>query len=85
MTSNDPVHARRARIARLAATGRRLGYGLIALAVAMFAGGLVAGFSPFVTTVVSTALAGSALLLPPSLVLGYSVRAAEREDRQSQS
>ena len=77
----DPVRQRRARVARLAAAGRRIGYGLILVAVGAFAVGVVAGFTTPVTTAVTASLAGSTLTLAPSMVAGYAVKAAEREDR----
>lgn len=78
----DPVRERRARWARWAGTGKRVGYGLIALAVVAFAVGAVAGFGPVVTTTVTAALVGSTVTLAPGIVIGYAVRAAEREDRE---
>ena len=78
----DPVLARRARIARLALAGRRMGYGLILVAVVAFAVGVAAGFTTAVTTTVTTALAASTVTLAPALVAGYAVKAAEREERQ---
>lgn len=79
----DPVLARRARVAGLAAAGRRVGYGLLVVAMAAFATGAVTGFTTLVTTTVTAALVGATLSLPPSLVAGYAVKAAEREDRRS--
>lgn len=78
----DPVRARRARIARLAAAGRTIGYTLILVAVVAFAVGVAAGFTTAVTTTVTVALAASTVTLAPSMVAGYAVKAAEREDRQ---
>ena len=82
----DPVLVRRARLARLAELGQRVGYGLIALAVVGFVVGLVIGFeNRVVTTVVTVALAATTVTLLPAIVLGFSVKAAEREDRQSRA
>ena len=82
----DPVLARRARLARLADLGRRIGYALIAMAVIGFVVGLVVGFeNRLVTTVVTLALAATTVTLLPAIVLGFSVKAAEREDRQSRA
>lgn len=78
----DPVRARRARWARWAGTGKRVGYGLILLAVAAFVVGAVAGFSTVVTTTVTAALIGSTVTLAPGIVIAYAVKAAEREDRE---
>lgn len=82
VVSNDPVRARRARWARLAAAGKRVGYGLVALSVAAFVAGVLGGFSSAVTAAVTISLLGSTVTLAPGIVLGYAVRAAEREDRE---
>ena len=78
----DPVRERRARIDRLAAAGRRLGYTLMLVAVVAFAVGVVPGFSTPVTTAVTASLAASTVTLARALVAGYAVKAAEREDRE---
>ena len=79
----DPVRVRRARWARGAAMGKRVGYGLVLLAIVAFAVGLLADFPAGTTTVVVAALAGSTLTLAPGIVVGYAVKAAEREDREA--
>ena len=82
--STDPVRARRARVARLAATAKRGGYGLFLVAVLAFVAGAVRrDFGPPVVTIVAVALGVGSLLLAPAIVIGYGVRAAEREDRRS--
>ncbi|MDQ3679755.1 MAG: hypothetical protein M3378_04270 [Actinomycetota bacterium] len=81
--AEDPVLARRAVWARVAGVGQRVGYGLIVIAVVTFGVGLVIGFeNRAVTTVVSAALAGTAVTLLPAIILGFAVKAAQREDRQ---
>jgi ABC-type transport system involved in cytochrome bd biosynthesis fused ATPase/permease subunit len=78
----DPVRARRARIAHWVELGQRVGYGLFGLAVVAFVVGFAVGFDgPFVAIVVTCLLLGS-IVLAPSIVLGYAVKAAEREDRE---
>ena len=78
---DDLVMARRARLARLAQTGQRLGYGLVGVSVVVFAIGLVMGFTAVVATIVTAALVGTTVTLLPAIILGYSVKAAEREER----
>lgn len=78
----DPVRERRARIARLVEIGQRLGYGLFGLAVAAFLAGFVWGFDGLPGTVVVTSLVVGSVVLAPSIVFGYAVKAAEREDRE---
>ncbi len=78
----DPIRARRQQVARWSLLANRIGYLFIAVAVAVFVIGFALGFTPpVVAVVVTTLLIGSALLLP-SIILGYAVKAAEREDRE---
>ncbi len=79
----DPVLARRARVARLVQWGKRIGYGLLLLAIAAFAVGAVGDFTPLLTRVVAVSMPGCTVTLAPAIVFGYAVRAAEREDRQA--
>jgi len=79
---DDPVLARRARAGRLAEAGRRVGYSLLVVAVVAFGVGVARGFDRVVTTVVTVALACMSLVLGPAIVVGYGVRAADREDRE---
>jgi hypothetical protein len=78
----DPVLARRARIARLVSIGQRLGYGLFGAAIVAFAAGAVAGYRPWLTSLIVAALVVGSVVLAPAIVFGYAVRAAEREDRE---
>ncbi|HEY2811994.1 MAG TPA: hypothetical protein VGJ03_00880 [Acidimicrobiales bacterium] len=80
--NDDPVRAKRARIARLTELGQRVGYSLFGIAIVFFVIGFVIGYTPpFVTIIVASMLIGSAVLAP-SIVFSYAVRAAEREDRE---
>ena len=65
---------------RLAALGQRVGYGLLLLGIAAFVAGLFVGFGGWAGTVVIASLAATTLTLAPAIVLGYAVRAAQRED-----
>jgi hypothetical protein len=78
----DPIREKRARAARLAEGGQRVGYLLLVVAVVAFAVGAVRGFSGLTTTVVTLSLAAMTVVLAPAIVLGYAVKAAEREDRE---
>jgi hypothetical protein len=77
----DPVLARRARFAALANLGLRIGYLLLAVAVITFIAGFALGFPPIWVGLCIAALAGTCVVLPPAIILGYAVKAAEREDR----
>jgi hypothetical protein len=82
VTADDPVRARRQQVARWSLLANRIGYLFLAVAVAVFVIGFAVGFTPpVVAAVVACLVAGSALLLP-SIILGYAVKAAEREDRE---
>jgi hypothetical protein len=81
MTDADPVLARRARIAALVKVGKRVGYGLFAVAVVLFVVGLVAGYTGAITSAIAACLIVGSIVLAPAIVFGYAVRAAEREDR----
>ena len=78
----DPVLAKRARVERLTAAGKRVGYGLLLVAIGAFAWGAAAGFGAAVVAVFVLAMAGCTVVLAPSIVFAYAVRAAEREDRE---
>ncbi|MCB0997503.1 MAG: hypothetical protein KDB21_20560 [Acidimicrobiales bacterium] len=77
----DPILERRARIARLAELGQRIGYTLFGVAIVSFVVGYAAGYSGWlVGLIVGCLIAGSAVLAP-AIVFGYGVKAADREDR----
>jgi nitrogen fixation-related uncharacterized protein len=78
----DPVRARRERVAHWTRVANRAGYLLLAVAVALFFVALATGFSGTMATLVVVALVAAFVLLAPSIVLGYAVKAAEREDRE---
>lgn len=69
-------------MARLASRGQRGGYLLFGLALAGFVAGFFVRFTPLVAWLVIGALALGSVLLAPSIVLGYAVKAAAREDRE---
>jgi hypothetical protein len=79
---DDPVRARRARVARWTLLANRIGYLLLALAMALFVIAFAFGFSPTMAALVIASLLASFVLLLPSIVLGYAVKAAERADRE---
>jgi hypothetical protein len=77
----DPVAARRRRIGHWVSLGKRVGYTALLVAIVMFFIGLVAGFPPWTVDVIVIALVVSIVVLPAPIVLGYGIRAAEREER----
>jgi hypothetical protein len=78
----DPVRRRRAAAQRLARIAGRVGYALIAVAVVTFFVALVTDFDTTMATIVTTALIAGCVLLAPAIIVGYAVKAAEREDRE---
>jgi len=78
----DRVRARRAQVARWSLLANRIGYLLFGVAIAVFVIGFAMGFTPPLVTVVVACLVVGSLLLAPSIVLGYAVKAAERDDRE---
>jgi hypothetical protein len=79
--ADDPVLRQRARLSRLASTGQRIGYLLLLLAIVAFAAGALTSFPTASVVVVVAALVVAAVVLLPAIILGYAVKAAEREER----
>jgi hypothetical protein len=77
----DPVVARRAAIATWSSRGKRVGYALYGLALVLFFVGLITEYSGWLVTTIVVAMAVGAVLLIPAIILGYGVKAAEREER----
>ena len=81
--AEDPIRRRRAQVARWTLLANRVGYVLLAVAVALFFAALITGFTSTMAVLVVVALVAACALLAPSIVLGYAVKAAEREDRRA--
>ena len=79
----DHVRQRRAVVAKWTLLANRVGYLVLALAVAIFIIAFAVGFSSVLATTVVVCLVISFVLLAPSIVLGYAVKAAEREDLEN--
>lgn len=78
----DPVRARRAQIARWSLLANRIGYLLFGLAIALFVIAFAVSFNATMVTLITICLVVGSILLAPSIVLGYAVKAAEKEDRE---
>jgi hypothetical protein len=78
----DPVRARRAQVARWTLLANRIGYLCFAVAIAVFVIGFAVGFRGALVGIVVAGLVVGSVLLAPSIVLGYAVKAAERDDRE---
>jgi hypothetical protein len=60
----------------------RLGYLCFGIAIVTFVIGFIVSFNAAVSTVVITSMIVGSALLAPAIVLGYAVKAAERDDRE---
>lgn len=85
LPDDDPVVARRRRIARFATIARWFGYLALLVAISGFVTGLVTGFPTWTVDLVVAALIVSIVVLPVPIVVGYGIRAAEREERAGRS
>jgi hypothetical protein len=79
-SADDPVRRRRAQVSKWVSIGQRTGYALFGLAVVGFFVGFVVGFSNGVVRGIEVCLFVGSLVLAPSIVLAYAVKAAERDD-----
>jgi hypothetical protein len=79
---DDPVRARRRQVAKWTLLANRVGYLFVALAMALFFIAFAVGFSATMATLVIASFVIGCVLLAPSIILGYAVKAAEREDRE---
>lgn len=79
--STDPVRVRRAQVAKWTLLANRVGYLCWGVALAVFIIGFAVGFSPAVSVIVIATLIAGCVLLAPSIILGYAVKAAEKDDR----
>ena len=78
---NDPIRRRRDLISTWTKRALRIGY--LCFGISMFAVwfGLLWDFTPFIGSIATVALIGGSVLLAPAIVLGYAVKAAERQDK----
>jgi hypothetical protein len=77
----DPVLERRARIARMVAVGKRVGYLALLVAIVAFVISVLTGFPDWAVGVSIGGLVVAIVVLPLPIVFGYGIRAAEREER----
>ena len=77
----DPVRVRRAQVAKWTLLANRIGYLCWGVAMAVFFIGFAVGFHSAVATIVIIGLIAGSILLAPSIILGYAVKAAEKDDR----
>ncbi|MFZ4720284.1 MAG: hypothetical protein ACOYMR_12725 [Ilumatobacteraceae bacterium] len=78
----DPVRAKRQKVAKWTLLANRIGYLFFAVAIATFVIGFAVSFNGAVSAIVIGSIIIGSILLAPAIVLGYAVKAAEREDRE---
>jgi membrane-bound ClpP family serine protease len=78
----DPILQRRESARRLASVASRAGYVLIAAAVVLFFVGVATELDAAIATASTVTLIAGCVLLAPAIILGYAVKAAEREDAE---
>jgi hypothetical protein len=83
VVSADPVRARRARIARFVRYAQRTGYAALVVSVISFVVAATTDFPAVAVDVSIVALVAAIVILPVPIVLGYGIRAAEREEREA--
>ncbi|MCU1389413.1 MAG: hypothetical protein JWL72_2751 [Ilumatobacteraceae bacterium] len=76
----DAVRARRAAVAKWNAIASRVGYVMFLIAVVMFFVALATTFSQGKVTIITTTMIIGSVLLAPAIVIGYAVKAAEKDD-----
>jgi hypothetical protein len=79
-TAHDPVRARRATVAKWNSIATRVGYLLYGVAIVAFFVAIGTDFTSAKVTVITTSMIIGSLLLAPAIVLGYAVKAAEKDD-----
>ena len=79
-SSNDPVRSRRQKISRINEAANRLGYLLWGIAMVCFVTSFVIGFKGVLVNLVTACIIAGSILLAPSIIIGYAVKAAERDD-----
>ena len=63
--------------------GQRVGYGCLLLAIVAFVVGALTRFPGYAVTTSIVGLVGACVILPVPIVVGYGVRAAERDERRA--
>jgi hypothetical protein len=79
--ATDPVAAKRRRIGRLVGIGKRVGYLGLLVAIVGFVISAVAGFPGWSVAMTIAGLVVGIVVLPLPIIVGYGIRAAEREER----
>jgi hypothetical protein len=76
------VLVRRAQIARFITIAQRVGYALFALFMVLIIIGFSTKFPSAITTAATACLILGSIILAPAMFFAYTVKAADREDRE---
>lgn len=76
----DPILVQRAKAKRLTDLGQRIGFLLYGMAIVVFLVGLLTDFNSAVATIVTFGVVAGSLVLAPSILGAYMVKAAVRDD-----
>jgi hypothetical protein len=78
----DPVRERRRHIATWTGLAKRIGYLAFLVALVVFFIALATEFNSTMGAIVVAALVVGCVVLAPAIIMGYAVKAAERDDRE---
>jgi hypothetical protein len=78
----DRVRIRRRKVERWTRLANRVGYLCFGIAIVTFVIGFMVSFNGMVSAIVIGSMIVGSALLAPAIVLGYAVKAADREDRE---
>jgi hypothetical protein len=78
----DPVLVRRAQIAGYLSLAQKIGYGLFALFMVLVIAAFITGFPAAVTKAATICLILGSVVLAPTMFFAYTVKAADRADRE---
>ena len=76
----DPVREQRAKFAKGASLGKRVGYSALTVGIVGFFIGLIVGYSPLIANVIVASMVIATIALVPAIIIAYGVSKAERED-----
>jgi hypothetical protein len=79
---SDPIRVRRQLISKYTRLANRIGYLCWGIALVTFIIGFVGSFNDTISMIVVTSLIVGSVLLAPAIILGYAIKAAERDDRE---
>ena len=82
MSDVDPILARREKIDRWTKAAQRVGYLLLGCSLVAFFIGLITAFPPALVIITTWTLVAGCVVLAPAMVIGYTVKAANRADRE---